>query len=57
MELKVFTEHERTDHENARQLSGYARRTALREKYLEPPAEDFLCPCVVIFRRAKASPR
>lgn len=48
--IASWSEH--TDHENARQLSGYARRTALRSKYLSPPAEDFLCPCVVLYPSA-----
>ena len=41
------------DHGNARQLSGYARRTALRSKYLNPPTEDYICPCVVIYPSAE----
>lgn len=57
LDTKYITSwNERTDHENARQLSGYARRTALRKKYLLPEtggplsySDDFLCPCVVIY--------
>lgn len=50
LDTKYITSwNEHTDHDNARQLSGYARRTALRNKYLAPPTEEFLCPCVVIY--------
>lgn len=53
LDTKYITSwNEHTDHDNARQLSGYARRTALRSKYLEPPTDDFLCPCVVIYPSA-----
>lgn len=38
-----------TDHDNARQLSGYARRTALRAHHLHLPNDTFLCPCVAIY--------
>jgi len=36
------------DHDNARQLSGYARHLRLREK-LEVYDSDYICPCVIIY--------
>lgn len=48
----VTSWNDRTDHDHARQLSGYARRTALRSKHLNPPSNDYICPCVVIYPSA-----
>lgn len=54
LDTKYITSwNDHTDHDNARQLSGYARRTALRRKYLLPPTDNFLCPCIVIYPSAE----
>lgn len=64
LDTKYITSwNDHTEHDNARQLSGYARRTALRSKYLFPPSsegpgkvlptDDVLCPCVVIYPSAE----
>lgn len=39
----------RIDHDHARQLSGYGRRTALRDRYLQPVLGDSLPALVVIY--------
>lgn len=40
------------DHDNARQLSGYARHINVRKR-LGVTDEDFICPCVIIYPSAE----